>query len=232
MRVAIIPARIGSKRILKKNIKIFFSKPIIYWVIQTVKATMLFDKIIVSTDSEKIRKIARKYKVDSPFLRPKKISNDKAGIIEVIRHSILWLKKNNIKPKYVCCIFPTAIFVSPKHIINAYKKIRNKKWNYVFAATSFESSPFRSFQKNSKNQIEMLFPKNYNKRTQELPKCFYDAGQFYWGKINSWLKKIPIFGKKSSVILLPNEKTIDINTKKDWLKAIELWKKLKINFKR
>ena len=231
MKVAIIPARIGSKRIPKKNIKIFFNKPIIYWVIQTVKATKIFDKIIVSTDSEEIRAIARKYKVDSPFLRPKKISDDKTGIIEVVRHTILWLNKNNIKPNYVCCVLPTAIFVSPKHIISAYKKIKYKKWNYVFAAALFENSPLRSFQKNSKNGIKMLFPKNYNKRAQDLQQCFYDVGQFYWGRISSWLKRIPIFGKNSTVILLSNEKALDIDTKKDWLKAKKLWKKRKINFK-
>ena len=126
MNVAIIPARAGSKRIPNKNIKKFKGKPIFLWPLIAAQKTNLFDKIILSTDSEKIAKIGRKYKMDVPFLRPQNISDDHASTSSVISHAIRWLKNNNMKPKLVCCIYPTAAYLNSKDLITGYKKIKKR----------------------------------------------------------------------------------------------------------
>ena len=126
MNIAIIPARIGSKRIKQKNIKIFKGKPLIYYSINAAKKSKVFDKILVSTDSEKIGEIARKYGADVPFLRPKNLSDDYTGTKEVINHSINWCIKNKIDPKYICCIYPTAPFLNYKNLIKSFRIIKKK----------------------------------------------------------------------------------------------------------
>ena len=216
MKIAIIPARIGSKRIPKKNIKNFCGKPIIYWSIKAAKKTKLFDKIIVSTDDKKIALLAKKYGAEVPFLRSSKLSNDRTGTIAVVSHATYWLKNNGFNPRFVCCIYATAAFIRPLDIINGYKKLQNRKWNYVFSATSFASSVLRSFKKDSKGSLKMIFPKNYYKRTQDLEEIYYDAGQFYWGRASSWLKLKPVFGKFSTIINIPRWRVHDIDTLEDW----------------
>ena len=126
MNVAIIPARAGSKRIPKKNIKKFQGMPIFYWPLIAAKKTNLFDKIILSTDSKSIAKIGKKYNMDVPFLRPKNISGDHASTSSVISHAIRWLRNNNVNPKFICCIYPTAAYLNPKDLITGYKKIKKK----------------------------------------------------------------------------------------------------------
>ena len=216
MKVAIIPARMGSKRIPKKNIKNFCGKPIISWTIKAIKKAKIFDKIIVSTDSKKIASVVKKYNVEVPFLRPIQLSGDKSGTSEVIIHAIKWLIKNNYDPLFVCCIYPTAAFIKSSDILKGYRMIKKGKWNFVFSATSFSSSALRSFQKNSKKGLKMLFPKNRYKRTQDLEKVYHDVGQFYWGKKNSWLKLKTIFSKSSTIVYIPRWRAHDIDTLEDW----------------
>ena len=110
MNIAIIPARIGSKRIPKKNIKTFFGKPIIYWTIKKLLESKLFDRVIISTDSEQIKKIAIKYNAEVPFIRPKKLANDHTDTLKVIAHAINKIKNNSDKINFVCCIYPTSLF--------------------------------------------------------------------------------------------------------------------------
>ena len=126
MNIAIIPARIGSKRIKEKNIKIFKGKPLIYYSIIAAKKTKIFDKILVSTDSKKIKNIALKYGAEVPFLRPKRLSDDYTGTKEVINHSIKWCVKNKIEAKFICCIYPTAPFINYKNLIKSHRLIKKK----------------------------------------------------------------------------------------------------------
>lgn len=216
MKIAIIPARIGSKRIPKKNIKNFFGKPLIYWSIKAAKKTKLFDKIIVSTDDKKIKALAEKYGAEVPFLRPHKLSGDKIGTAEVTAHTIHWLKINGFNPKFVCCIYATAAFIRASDIIKGYNKLKSNKWNYVFSAATFPSPILRSFSKNLKGQIKMFSSKYYSKRSQDLEEFFYDVGQFYWARANTWLKLRPIFVKNSTIINITRIRALDINTPEDW----------------
>ena len=224
MNVAIIPARAGSKRIPKKNIKKFQGKPIFYWPLIAAKKTNLFDKIILSTDSKSIAKIGKKYNMDVPFLRPKNISGDHASTSSVISHAIRWLRNNNVNPKFICCIYPTAAYLNPKDLITGYKKIKKNKWDYVFSGGKFNSSIFRSFKKNRFNGLKMLFSKYYKKRTQDIFDTYHDAGQFYWGRSESWLKEKPIFAKNSTIVEIPTWRIHDIDTIEDWKTAEKMWK--------
>jgi len=229
MKIAIILARSKSKRIPNKNIKVFNGKPMIYWPITAVKKSKIFDHIIVSTDSERIAKIAKNFGAEVPFLRNKKLSNDFTGTTKVISNIAKWLNKKYQKPKAICCVYACAPFIKSNDINDAYKKLKTGKWDYVFSASLFNQQILRSFGFNKKGGVNMLFKKNYNKRGQDLKKNIaYDAGQFYWAKNNTWEKCKKIFSLKSSVILIPYWRSIDINTMHDWRLALKLNKLNKI----
>ncbi len=220
---AIIPARGGSKRIPKKNIKFFYGKPMIAWSILAAKKSKLFDDIIVSTDNIKIAKIAKKFGAKVPFLRPKKISDDFTDTRTVIAHAIKWIEKKNIKPNAICCIYATAPFIDYRDLLKGYKKLLTKKSKYVFSASYFPFSIFRSFMLN-KNSIKMFFPNKFQKRSQDLPNNFFDAGMFYWAKPKQWLKKEKIFNKDSFPLLIERLRVNDIDTITDWKNAEKLAK--------
>ena len=219
MFIAVIPARGGSKRISKKNIKKFAGTPAISRAIKAAKKTKLFDRIIVSTDDHKIASISKKYNAEIPFIRPSKLADDKTIVSKVVAHAIKWLHSKKQYPKEVCCIFPTAVFVKDKDIIKAYKIFKTGKWNFVFSATTFAHTFERSFYKKKNNSVKMLFPKRYKKRTQDFKTMYYDAGQFYWGKTEAWLKNKPVFDKSSTIINIPTWRAHDIDTLDDWKRA-------------
>ena len=211
MIVAIIPARSGSKRIPQKNIINFFGKPLISYSIIAAKKTKIFDKIIVSTDSDKIGSIAQKYGAEYLFKRPKKLSGDQIPTSLVVKHAINYLKKENQEPNFICCIYPTAPLILPQDLINSYKIIKNKKYKCVFSAVKNSYPIQRAFYLNKKKQINMLNKKNFNKRSQDFPETFHDAGQFYWGTYNSWMNNQINFSKTSKIYLLPQLRAQDID---------------------
>ena len=229
MRVAIIPARGGSKRILKKNIKNFCGEPIIGRVINIAKKSKIFNKIIVSTDDKKIASIAKKYKAEVPFVRPSNLANDKAATLDVIVHAVKWLKSRGNKPTEVCCIYPTAPLTQIKDLKNSLKELKTGKWNYVFSATSFGYPIFRALRKDNKNNLKTVFSNKINNRSQDLETTFHDAGQFYWANTKTWINKKKIFNSKSKMILLPRWRVQDIDTIDDWKKAEIIFKLLKKN---
>ena len=159
MKIAVIPARIGSKRIKKKNIKILNGKPLIYYSIEAAKRTRIFDKIYVSTDSEEIKKISKRFGAEVPFKRPNKLSDDYTSTKDVIKHTINWCEANKIYPKYVCCIYPAAPFINYKNIIKSYQLLKKNNYNFIFSATKFQSSVLRSFyleKKKTKKNISKI----------------------------------------------------------------------------
>lgn len=230
MKIAVILARGKSKRIPKKNIKFFYGKPILAWTILAAKKAKIFDKIIVSTDDKKIAKIAKRYKAEVPFLRPARLADDFTGTSEVVAHTINWLKKRNINPDFICCLYATSVFAEPLDIKKAYQKLKLSKKHFIFSATTFDAQIARSFRVKRGGVIKMLKPKNYDSRTQDLTKIYRDAGQFYWGLSNAWLKKERIFDKHSSIFYIPKWRTVDIDTTEDW-KLAEITKKI-INLKK
>ena len=222
MNLAIIPARQGSKRLPKKNIKLFFKKPIISYSIDTAKKTKLFDKIIVSTDSKYIKKIAEDFGAEVPFIRPKKYSDDFTHFNESVIHAIKWCKEKKIVLDNVCCIYPTSPLLNYIDIIKGFKLLKKTK-SFVFSACSFRSPPQRGFFFQSK-KLKLLNTSSYNKRSQNLKKIFHDAGQFYWAKSNTCLKEKKIFNKNSSIVEIDYLNFMDINHIEDFDLAKKLFK--------
>ena len=223
MILAVIPARAGSKRVINKNIKKFFGKPIIGYPIEQAIKSKIFDKIIVTTDSKKIANVSKRFGADIPFIRPKYLSGDKIMPIHVIEHSIKWCEANIAKVDFVCVIYPTTPMINYKDLQKSFKKIKKGIFNYVFSAKKFIYPVQRSFY-NRNGSTKMLFKKNYNKRSQDLEKVYHDAGQFYWGKKKAWLAKKNIFRRKSSIHLINYLDSHDVDTNEDWSILKKLYK--------
>ena len=214
MKIAIIPARAGSKRIKNKNIIDIFGKPMIQRTIEILLKSKIFDMIIVSSDSKKIQNISRKAGAKVLFTRPKNLANDFVGTFEVINHTINHLMSINILPQYVCCVYPTSIMLKPSDIKNSYKKIRDKNCDFALSVTDYGHPPQRGFYLKN-NSLRVLNKKFYKQRTQDLDKIYHDAGQFYWGKTSSWLKNKFMFSQKCFGLILPRHRAIDIDDKED-----------------
>ena len=229
MKVCIIPARGNSKRISKKNIKNFCGKPIIEWSISEAIKSKCFDKIIVSTDNQEISKISKNNGAEVPFIRPKEISDDFTGTIPVIQHAIKWINNNYKKVDFACCLYATAPFIEAHYLQLGFKKLITQKASFAISVTSFPSPIQRALKLNVNNNIEMLNPKNFNKRSQDLEEYFHDAGQFYWGGASSWLNAESIFNNKTIPIIIPRYKVQDIDTLEDWSQAERLFKSLNKN---
>lgn len=225
MKVAIIPARGGSKRIPRKNIKLFCGKPMIAHSIVTAQESKIFDRIVVSTDDQEIVDIAIEYGAEVPFIRPTELADDFATTAVVIKHAIEELQKST-KIDYVCCIYATAPFVLSEDLQNSYEVLKGSKADYVFSATSFPFPIQRAFKLLSENRVEMFEPEHILTRSQDLEEAYHDAGQFYWGPIDSFLQKKPFFSKSSRAHLLPRHRVQDIDTFEDWQRAEFMYRAL------
>ncbi|WP_108958540.1 pseudaminic acid cytidylyltransferase [Leptospira ellinghausenii] len=223
MNTCIIPARGGSKRIPRKNIKLFHGKPMIAYSIETAIQSKLFDRVIVSTDDLEIAEVSRHYGAEVPFMRPKELSDDQTATIPVIGHAIQWMIKEGISTECVACIYATAPFILKNDLISAEKSFREGGWEYVFSATSFGFPIFRGFKKDTDGKIEMFFPEHFGTRSQDLPEAFHDAGQFYFGKPSAWIEGKRIFDNWSSIVELPRWRVQDIDTQDDWERAEVLY---------
>ncbi|WP_051229364.1 pseudaminic acid cytidylyltransferase [Paludibacterium yongneupense] len=219
MRVAIIPARGGSKRIPRKNILPFAGIPMIAHSILCAKKTGVFDRIIVSTDDAEISGVAKRFGAEVPFIRPPELSDDYTGTVEVVAHAVDWLRRQGEIPEQVCCIYATAPFVGADDICRAGTLLETGGWAYVFAATTYAYPVFRSFSQTADGGLSMVFPEHYTSRSQDLPEVLHDAGQFYWGRAEAWLEKVRIFGDHSTVVTIPRWRVQDIDTAEDWAQA-------------
>lgn len=226
MRIALIPARGGSKRIPRKNIKNFMGKPMIGWSIEAAVRSRVFDKIFVSTDDEEIATISRKYGAETPFTRPENLADDFSTTTDVVAHAIQWMKRDGLLVEAVCCIYPTAPFLESEKLTEGWEVFSTGKWDYVFSASTFPSPIQRSFKVGDEGEIEMYFPEFFSTRSQDLPVTYHDAAQFYWGKPSAWLARTPIFGRGSTAIAIARSKVQDIDTPEDWEQAELLGKLL------
>ena len=226
MRLCIIPARGGSKRIPRKNIKEFHGHPIIAYSINAAIASQCFDKIIVSTDDQEIADISIKYGAEVPYLREAELSNDSIHVLPVLKDGIEFFENKREFPKEVCCIFATAPFIRPDDIAKAYQQLRNLNLGYCFSATSFSSPIQRAFKINKGHRIKMFYPEFFNQHSQDLEESFHDAGQFYWGKVDFFKQQRPIISEAASAFLLPRYLVQDIDTQEDWKRAEIMYKVL------
>lgn len=219
MRIAVIPARGGSKRIPRKNIKNFNGKPMIAWSIEAAKESGLFEKIIVSTDDEEIAEIASEWGAEVPFVRPPELSNDFVATTEVIAHATQWAIDQKFDLELVCCIYATAPFVRVEDLKRGQEVLDSGDWDYAFTVTDFAASIFRSFKETEQGGLEMFFPEHFDTRSQDLPVALHDAGQFYWGRSEAWIQGRRIFSINSRPILIPRWRVQDIDTLEDWKRA-------------
>ena len=217
MRLAVIPARGGSKRIPKKNIRDFCGRPIIEWTIKTVIASDCFDRIIVSTDDEEIAEIGRNCGAEVPFLRPQDLSNDFVGTMPVIQHAINWAQLHGGFPDLVCCIYATAPLLLPDDIRSGLQSLESCGAEFSFSVSQYCSPIQRALRINSNNRLEMFHEEYVNFRSQDLEDTFHDAGQFYWGRVNAWLSGSSILNSEYAVpIILPHQRVQDIDSIEDW----------------
>lgn len=224
MKLAIIPARGGSKRIPRKNIKPFCGKPMIAWAIEAARESACFDRIIVSTDDSEIADIARDHGVEVPFLRPVELSGDHTGTIPVIAHAIRWQQRHGGSPSAVCCIYATAPFIRAEDLQRGLKLLEQAGCDYVFSVTSYAFPIQRAIRTTAENRIEMFSPEHFHTRSQDLEEAYHDAGQFYWGRAEAWLQGRVIFGPASCPVLLPRHRVQDIDTPEDWVRAEWMFK--------
>ncbi len=223
MKLAVIPARGGSKRIPQKNIKMFAGKPMIAHSIEMALASKLFDRVIVSTDDEEIANVAREFGAEVPFMRPDELSNDYAATTEVVAHATQWALSQGIALDAVCCIYATAPFIQKADLIRGWEVLNSNDWAYTFTVADFAAPIFRSFKQMPNGGIEMFFPGHFSARSQDLPVALHDAGQFYWGRPNAWIEGVKIFDQHSFPIIIPRWRVQDIDTLEDWQRAELLW---------
>lgn len=223
MKIAIIPARGGSKRIPRKNIKLFHGKPMIAYSIEAAQKSGCFDKIIVSTDDQEIAEVALAYGAEVPFLRPADIADDHASTMDVMEHAIDWCKDHGLDAEFVCCIYATAPFITPASLQRGLTKMRTNKFSYAFTATTFSFPIQRAIRRSG----EMFDDRNLTIRSQDLEEAFHDAGQFYWGKPDAFVCRQSVFSDDSYLILLPRTMVQDIDSEEDWLTAEVMYQVMK-----
>ena len=216
--VAIIPARGGSKRIPKKNIKLFHSKPLIAYSIETALNSQLFEKVIVSTDDEQIAKIAKEYGAEIPFMRSKELADDFATTGDVIAHTIEKLRNMGEDFRYVCTIYATAPLLKKEYLTKGYETLKNSDAKMSFSATTMPFPIQRTFKITQEGRCKMFTPEHFRSRSQDLEEAYQDAGQFYWEDTTKEWSDIP-FGSQSIPIILPRHLVQDIDTPEDWQRA-------------
>ena len=223
--ICIIPARGGSKRIPRKNIKEFLGKPIIAYSIELAINSGLFDEIMVSTDDDEIAEIAKKHGAKIPFLRSEKNANDFATTMDVLSEVIFKYKSIGIEFDAVCCIYPTAVLSMVEHLNEGFNLLENNI--VVLPVTQYSFPPMRSMKVSNNGYAEFRFPENKNIRSQDLEHWYHDAGQWYWFKSNFFEESE--LELKQKVIILPNTQVQDIDNDDDW-KLAELKYKLINNY--
>ncbi|KJK19535.1 pseudaminic acid cytidylyltransferase [Pseudomonas sp. BIGb0427] len=219
MKLAVIPARGGSKRIARKNIKMFCGKPMIAWSIEAALNSGVFDRVIVSTDDLEIAEVARQSGAQVPFIRPAQLADDHSGTVPVIQHAIEWFEQDGQQIDYLCCLYATAPFVRPEDLQAGLDALIREQCDFAFAVTRYAFPVQRAVRINTQGRIEMIYPEQFNTRSQDLQETFHDAGQFYWGRTQAWRLGKPVFGPGSVPVVLPGHRVQDIDTLEDWVRA-------------
>lgn len=217
--IAVIPARGGSKRIPRKNIKPFCGKPMIAYSIEAAIRAGIFDEIIVSTDDEEIADIAKTAGASVPFMRPKELSDDYTATGAVVEHAIKFLQARGDRIKFVCTIYATAPLIDEFYIKLGLEKLRASNAKNAFSCTSMPFPIWRTFKIAKDGRCEMFWRENFDKRSQDLEEAYQDAGQFYWTNLDAPSSDEIFFGRDSIAIVLPRHLVQDIDTPQDWIRA-------------
>ena len=223
MNIAVIPARGGSKRIPRKNIKEFAGKPMLAWAIEAARSSNLFARVVVSTDDAEIAEIARDHGAETPFMRPHALADDHTPTVPVIAHAIEACTQQGWSGEHVCCIYPGTPFLQTGDLTAALRMLCELQADFVYPVAEYAHPIQRAMRRLADGSMQFLDPKAELTRTQDLEKTFHDAGQFYWGKSSAWLK-----GKKMHTsglgMPIPHWRVVDIDSEDDWLRAEMLFK--------
>lgn len=223
--VAIIPARGGSQRIARKNLKLFHGLPIIVWSIRAALASGLFDRVVVSTDDDEIAQVAREHGAQVPFMRPASLADAFTGTAAVIEHAIGALDQSF---DFVCCIYATAPLLQTRFLRLGFEALNAApQASYAFSVCSFGFPVQRALLINDAGTLAPMHPEYRNVRSQDLPAAYQDAGQFYWGRSEAWLRGDVIFSALSLPVIVPRHLVQDIDTEEDWLRAEYMYAALK-----
>ena len=222
--IVIIPARGGSERIPRKNIKLFVGKPIIEYPIKELLNSNKFDSVYVSTDDPEIALIAESFGAVVPGLRPSTLADNYVTTVEVIGSEIVRFKLDGDPELIVCCVYPTTPLLKSEEVLDASNLLDSKKWDYIISTKKVRILPQRSFYLDENQRIKLHFPEHENSRTQDLEISYEDAGQFYCGKAKTWVAKTPMFTSNSTLYEISNLMTHDIDTIDDWSEAENLFK--------
>lgn len=214
--LCIIPARGGSKRIPRKNIKLFLGKPIIAYSIEAALHSGLFDEIIVSTDDNEIAEIAKGYGAKVPFLRTEKTSNDYATTFDVVEEVLLQYKEFNKVFDYTCCLYACAPFVTKGKLIDSFQVLKSNNFDSVFPVMPFGFPIQRALKMDDDNKINFFYPEFSLSRSQDLEKSYHDAGQFYWMNIKVCMAQHKILTENTGSIEISELEGQDIDNEIDW----------------
>lgn len=226
MKIAVIPARGGSKRIPRKNIKPFAGKPMIGYAIEAALACKAIDRVVVSTDDDEISAIARDFGAEIPFRRPAELADDMTPTVPVIAHAIDACRKLGWNVTHACCIYPGVPFIRTADLAEALAMLEQGGGDgYTFPVTGFPSPIQRTLKRGKDGKVAPLHPEHVDTRTQDLEPGYFDAGQFYWGGAQTWLAGLSIHAN-SRAIVLPEWRVVDIDTADDWDRAEMLYRAL------
>ena len=217
MTLCVIPARGGSKRIPRKNVKPFHGNPMITWSIAAAQASGVFDHIIVSTDDEEIAQVSREAGAEVPFIRPPELSDDHTATVPVIAHALREIEKLWGQQDTLCCLYATAPFVQGADITGVRDiLLADNATQFAMPVTSFAFPIQRGVRLKGTGRIEMFQPEHALTRSQDLEEAYPDVGQFYWGRRSAWLGDDPIIGPKTAAFVIPRHRAQDIDTPEDW----------------
>jgi pseudaminic acid cytidylyltransferase len=219
MKICVIPARGGSKRIPRKNIRLFAGKPIIAYSIEAARNSVLFDRVMVSTDDEEIAEVARAWGAEIPFLRPAVLADDYTGTNAVVKQAIEWHLALGVPISHVCCLYPTAPFVQVRYLKEGFDRLLYSDKSFVFSITRYPFPIQRAIRLNQHGEVEALYPEYRFTRSQDLAPTYHDAGQFYWGTAQAFLDEVPVFSDASLPVILPPHLVQDIDNEDDWQRA-------------
>jgi pseudaminic acid cytidylyltransferase len=225
MKIALIPARGGSKRIPQKNIRNFCGKPIIAYSIDAALQSSIFDRVIVSTDDSEIAELALHYGAECPFRRPEELATDNSGTLPVIRHAITELGINQTD-SWICCIYPTAPFVTSETLLSGWRVVESQCATLAVTVATYEYPVQRALRINDQGKLEMLEPAYYRHRSQDLDEVYHDAGQFYWGRADVLMRIDALLCEHAVPIRIPKYRVQDIDTPEDWIRAELMFKAL------
>lgn len=217
MKIAVIPARGGSKRIPRKNMKIFCGKPMLQWPIAAAVASEIFERVIVSTDDPEIAKLAKEAGAEVPFIRPAELAGDFVATVPVIQHAISQL--NIPQLSHVCCIYPTAAFLTPQTLHAAVMQQQKSEADFVMPVIKLSCPIERALSLSNTGLLSMRYPEHLNTRTQDCAELYQDAGQFYLGTVDAWLNNRDFYQQQVAAITIPKYRAHDIDTPDDWVLA-------------